>query len=171
MPNKKEEPPTEINQPHGRVLLAINDPLVTEWVSQLTKEANYSVSSVHTLSEAWHSIARNPPDLLAVSLRIYTGTHPMYHQRWFPNAAENQLMRATDFIAQVRAQWPSSPMPIIIIGAYVDEKVLNFIRESGANGYICMPFSAGDVAAVWDAALRGEEYATNISPENSSKEE
>jgi two-component system KDP operon response regulator KdpE len=125
--------------PLARVLVCDDDPQILRALRVVLRDAGYEVVPAETGEEALDLLAVRPPQAAIIDLML-------------PGIDGVEVCR------QLR-EW--SDMPVIVLSAVDDEAAKVRALRTGADDYVTKPFSAGELVARVEAALRRAGAATD----------
>jgi len=115
-----------------RILIVEDEPELADVVADYVRAAGFAAETVHDGELAWQSILASMPDLLVLDL----------------------MLPGIDGLTLCRRVRERSAVPIVMVTARVEEIDRLLGLESGADDYVCKPFSPRELVARIRAILR-----------------
>lgn len=121
-----------------RILVADDDAVLTHLLKHRLTALGHEVQVARDALQAWHSVQRNPPDLVLLDINMPGGTGVVVLQR-------------------LRNNLRVSGVPVIVITATEEESTLQQIREQHPEALLRKPIQFEELALVINRLLVDRE--------------
>lgn len=126
-----------------RVLIVDDDPLLARVLSRYLQRHGLETEWVSDGTAAVAAVDRNPPDLVLLDVML-------------PGRNGHQVCQ------ELRARWD---LPVLMLTALADEDARVAGLESGADDYVCKPFSPRELALRIRSLLRRSTHSNRALPQ------